>query len=69
MQAALDGGTAPTDKAFEFAAQVGAKRLVPFHHDPSHDDDMLDRLLDDSIRRFKSPCSAAAGREGAVFSI
>jgi hypothetical protein len=30
--------------AFEFAAQVGAKRLVPFHHDPSHDDDMLDRV-------------------------
>jgi ribonuclease BN (tRNA processing enzyme) len=55
--------------AFEFAAQVGAKRLVPFHHDPSHDDDLLDRLLEDSIRRFKSPCSAAAGREGAVFSI
>jgi phosphoribosyl 1,2-cyclic phosphodiesterase len=46
--------------AFEFAAQVGAKRLVPFDHDPPHDDDMLDRLLEDSIRRFKSPCLAAA---------
>jgi hypothetical protein len=46
---------------------VGAKRLIPFHHDPSHDDDMLDRLLEDSIRRFNVP--AAAGREGAVFSV
>lgn len=55
--------------AFEFAAQVGAKRLITFHHDPSHDDDMLDRLLEDSIRRFKMPCLAAAGREGAVFSV
>ena len=55
--------------AFEFAAQVGAKQIVPFHHDPSHDDDMLDRLLEDSARRFKSSCSASAGREGAVFSI
>jgi ribonuclease BN (tRNA processing enzyme) len=55
--------------AFEFAAQVGAKRLITFHHDPSHDDDMLDRLLEDSIRRFKMPCVAAAGREGAVFSV
>jgi ribonuclease BN (tRNA processing enzyme) len=54
--------------AFEFAAQVGAKRLVPFHHDPSHDDDTLDRLLEDSIRRSKSPYLAVAGREGAVFS-
>jgi phosphoribosyl 1,2-cyclic phosphodiesterase len=55
--------------AFEFAAQVGAKRLITFHHDPSHDDDMLDRLLEDSIRRFKMSCLAAAGREGAVFSV
>jgi hypothetical protein len=30
---------------------------------------MLDRLLEDSIARFKSPCSASAGREGAMFSI
>jgi phosphoribosyl 1,2-cyclic phosphodiesterase len=55
--------------AFEFAAQVGAKQIVPFHHDPSHDDDTLDRLLEDSARRFKSSCSASAGREGAVFTI
>jgi phosphoribosyl 1,2-cyclic phosphodiesterase len=55
--------------AFEYAGQVGAKRLIPFHHDPSHDDDMLDRLLEDSIRRFKIPCLAAAGQEGAVFSV
>ena len=34
--------------AFEFAAQVGARRLITFHHDPSHDDDMLDQLLEDS---------------------
>jgi hypothetical protein len=28
--------------AFEFATQVGAKNLVPVHHDPSHDDETLD---------------------------
>ena len=55
--------------AFEFAAQVGAKQIVPFHHDPSHDDDMLDRLLEELARGFKLSCSAAAGREGAVFSV
>jgi ribonuclease BN (tRNA processing enzyme) len=55
--------------AFEFAAQVSAKRLIPFHHDPSHDDDMLDRLLEDSIRRFKFPGMAAAGCEGSVFTV
>jgi hypothetical protein len=46
--------------AFEFAAQVGAKQIVPFHHTPSHDDDMLDRLLEESTRRFKPSCPAAA---------
>ena len=55
--------------AFEFADQVGAKQIVPFHHDPSHDDDTLDRLLDDAVRGFKSTCVASPGREGTVFEI
>jgi hypothetical protein len=54
---------------FRICGPGSAKRIVPFNHDRSHDDDMLDRLLEESIRRFKSSCSAAAGREGAVFSI
>jgi phosphoribosyl 1,2-cyclic phosphodiesterase len=31
-------------QARAFAAQVGAGRLVTFHHDPDHDDATLDRL-------------------------
>jgi len=54
--------------AFEFARQVGAKQIVPFHHDPSHDDEMLDRLLDGAVKTFKSIC-AAAGREGTAFDV
>jgi ribonuclease BN (tRNA processing enzyme) len=55
--------------AFEFAAQVGAKRLVPFHHDPAHDDITLDRLLEDAVRTHKPSCAVAPGREGAVFTV
>jgi ribonuclease BN (tRNA processing enzyme) len=55
--------------AFEFAAQVGAKRLVPFHHDPSHDDDTLDRLLENAADLFKCACVASPGREGMIFEI
>jgi phosphoribosyl 1,2-cyclic phosphodiesterase len=55
--------------AFEFAAQVGAKELVPFHHDPSHDDPTLDRLLEDAVRRFKPAFKVSGGREGAVFEV
>ena len=54
--------------AFEFACQVGAKRIVPFHHDPSHNDEMLDRLLDLAVKTFKSTY-ATAGREGAAFDV
>jgi phosphoribosyl 1,2-cyclic phosphodiesterase len=32
--------------AVEVARQAGVKRLVLFHHDPTHDDDWLDRLGD-----------------------
>jgi phosphoribosyl 1,2-cyclic phosphodiesterase len=55
--------------AFEFAARVGAKEVVLFHHDPAHDDDTLDRLLADAIRRFKPAFRVSGGREGAVFEV
>ena len=55
--------------AFEFAARVGAKEFVPFHHDPSHDDETLDRLLENAKRQFKPACGVSAGCEGAVFEV
>jgi ribonuclease BN (tRNA processing enzyme) len=54
--------------ACEFAAQVRAKEFVPFHHDPWHDDETLDRLLNNAKRQFK-PCAVSAGYEGAVFEV
>jgi phosphoribosyl 1,2-cyclic phosphodiesterase len=55
--------------ALEFAAQVGAKEIVPFHHDPSHDDMTLDRLLVDAERNCNPACRVSSGREGAVFEV
>jgi phosphoribosyl 1,2-cyclic phosphodiesterase len=55
--------------AFEFAAYVGAKELVPFHHDPSHDDATLDRLLEEAVRRFKPVYWVSGGCEGTVFEM
>ena len=62
-------GHSTYQRAFEFATRVGAKRLVPFHHDPSHDDETLDRLLDHAVAAFKSPCVATPGLEGATFEL
>jgi phosphoribosyl 1,2-cyclic phosphodiesterase len=55
--------------AFEFAARVGAKRIVPFHHDPSHDDETLDRMLDNAVAAFKWSGVASPGREGTTFEV
>ncbi len=55
--------------AFEFAARAGVKELVPFHHDPSHDDETLDRLLGDAVQRFKPKYVVSEGCEGAVFEV
>jgi len=38
-------GHCTVDYALTVAARAGAKTLVLFHHDPSHDDDQLDALL------------------------
>lgn len=36
--------------AIDLCHQAHAKRLALFHHDPQHDDDVIQRLHDDSIR-------------------
>ena len=39
-----DWGHCTVEYAVWLAGQVGAARLALFHHDPMHDDDMIDRL-------------------------
>jgi phosphoribosyl 1,2-cyclic phosphodiesterase len=41
-------GHCTIDYALRVAQEAGARRLVLFHHDPSHSDDVLDRLLVDA---------------------
>jgi phosphoribosyl 1,2-cyclic phosphodiesterase len=56
-------------QAFEFANEVRAKELVPFHHDPSHNDETLDQLLSDAVLKFRPACRVTAGREGTRFEV
>ncbi|HLF74306.1 MAG TPA: MBL fold metallo-hydrolase [Anaerolineales bacterium] len=53
--------------AFEFAALAGAKTFVPFHHDPSHTDDILDNLIRDSIEQARPRFAVIPGKEGETF--
>jgi phosphoribosyl 1,2-cyclic phosphodiesterase len=43
-------GHCSVDYAVHVARESGAKRLALFHHDPSHGDDFVDRLLQDARR-------------------
>lgn len=54
-------------QAFQFAALVGTKHLVPFHHDPTHSDDELDQLFDEQIRSMRPDYKVTPGAEGMIF--
>jgi phosphoribosyl 1,2-cyclic phosphodiesterase len=53
--------------AVTFADLVGARRLVAFHHDPSHDDAFLDRFLGGARLANGEPVVAAV--EGASLEV
>jgi phosphoribosyl 1,2-cyclic phosphodiesterase len=47
-----------------FARETAVKRLVTFHHDPSHSDSLLDQVLDDLRETSSLPYELIAGKEG-----
>jgi ribonuclease BN (tRNA processing enzyme) len=55
--------------AIEFARLAGVRQLVPFHHDPSHSDDDLDRLYDELLVRTHPPFRVTPALEGATFEL
>lgn len=48
IQARRGWGHSTPRQAVDLAAEAGCRRLLLFHHEPEHDDDALDRLLDDT---------------------
>jgi phosphoribosyl 1,2-cyclic phosphodiesterase len=55
--------------AMYFADMTGAARLVTFHHDPSHDDDTIDRLLAEAADATRPGCDVQPGHEGDRFEV
>jgi phosphoribosyl 1,2-cyclic phosphodiesterase len=60
-------GHSSVPQAFQFASLVGAKRFVPFHHDPSHTDDDLDVLIAEARAASTWPFDVTPAAEGATF--
>jgi phosphoribosyl 1,2-cyclic phosphodiesterase len=53
IQARCGWGHSTPRQSVALAAEAGCRRLILFHHEPEHDDDALDRLLEDT-RSFAS---------------
>ncbi|HVM39979.1 MAG TPA: MBL fold metallo-hydrolase [Acidimicrobiia bacterium] len=54
--------------AVHVAREAGAKRLVMFHHDPYHDDEEIDRLLDAAREEAAGAIEVLAAYEGMVIN-
>jgi len=62
-------GHSSLDQALDFGTLAGVKRLVPFHHDPSHTDTDLDLLLARAIEEARPTYEVTPGCEGTVFEL
>jgi len=64
-------GHCTVDYALEVAHRAGVGELVLFHHDPAHDDDQVDRLLDAARSRAEGLAvdRVSAAAEGLTISL
>jgi phosphoribosyl 1,2-cyclic phosphodiesterase len=61
-------GHSRVSDAVALARMAGARRLVTFHHDPAHDDAILDAMLAEA-RSLADGVEVLPGREGTTFRI
>jgi phosphoribosyl 1,2-cyclic phosphodiesterase len=61
-------GHSSVGHALGLTALVGARHLVPFHHDPTHDDAALDELYD-QVAATRHAFAVTAAREGGVIDV
>jgi phosphoribosyl 1,2-cyclic phosphodiesterase len=54
--------------AMAFAKMTNVRRLLAFHHDPGHDDDEIDRMLQ-NITRPDASCEVVGAREGMTLEV
>jgi ribonuclease BN (tRNA processing enzyme) len=55
--------------AFQFAGLTDVKHFVPFHHDPTHSDDDLDRMFAEAMEERASAYPVTPSREGLSLEV
>ncbi len=55
--------------ALKFGTLNDAKQFIPFHHDPSHSDDDLERMVEATVDEMKPRFAVSRGIEGATFEM
>jgi phosphoribosyl 1,2-cyclic phosphodiesterase len=55
--------------ALAFAVLAEVKQFVPFHHDPAHTDEDLDRIIAEATAAARPTFTIVPGTEGAVFDL
>ena len=62
-------GHSTIEYAVDVCCAAGAAQTVLFHHDPSHDDDTVDRLLLEAQRRAGARTTVSAATEGSALEV
>jgi len=57
-------GHSSLDQALRFAELTGVEQLVTFHHDPSHSDEMIDLMMEETIGKLRPSFKVTPGMEG-----
>lgn len=55
--------------AFQFAGLCDVKHFAPFHHDPTHNDDTLDRMFKQTIQTIQPSYRVTPSREGMAIEL
>jgi ribonuclease BN (tRNA processing enzyme) len=62
-------GHSSVDHTYAFARAAGVRHLVPFHHDPRHDDSVLDQMFYRAGHDDALPFTVSAAKEGQTFAV
>jgi phosphoribosyl 1,2-cyclic phosphodiesterase len=62
-------GHSSVDDAIRFATQAEVGHLVTFHHDPTHADSDVERILGEAVRRLRPGFPVSAAAEGTTFEL